>query len=80
MSATTTISSCLTAIITSLSGFFQFGKKSEIQNNIYRELDKLYNIISLDMLKPTYMRPDPYEYILTLRNRRDELLKTLHKK
>jgi hypothetical protein len=80
MSATTTISSCLTAIITSLSGFFQFGKKSEIQNNIYRELDKLYNIISLDMLKPTYMRPDPYEYILTLRNRKDELLKTLHKK
>ena len=80
MSATTTISSCLTAIITSLSGFFQFGKKSEIQNNIYRELDNLYNIISLDMLKPTYMRPDPYEYILTLRNRRDELLKTLHKK
>lgn len=80
MSTTTIISSCLTAIITSLSGFFQFEKKSEIQYNIYRELDKLYNIISLEMLKPTYMRTDPYEYILTLRNRRDELLKTLQKK
>jgi hypothetical protein len=80
MSTTTTISSCLTAIITSLTGFFQFDKKSEIQYNIYRELDKLYNTISLEMLKPTYMRPDPYEYILSLRNRRDELLKTLQKK
>lgn len=80
MSATTTVSSCLTAIITSLTGFFQFDKKSEIQYNIYRELDKLYNTISLEMLKPSYMRPDPYEYILSLRNRRDELLKTLQKK
>jgi hypothetical protein len=80
MSTTTTISSCLTAIITSLTGFFQFDKKSEIQYNIYRELDKLYNTISLEMLKPTFMRPDPYEYILILRNRRDELLKTLQKK
>lgn len=80
MSTTTTVSSCLTAIITSLTGFFQFDKKSEIQYNIYRELDKLYNTISLEMLKPTYMRPDPYEYILSLRNRRDELLKTLQKK
>ena len=80
MSATTTVSSCLTAIITSLTGFFQFDKKSEIQYNIYRELDKVYNTISLEMLKPSYMRPDPYEYILSLRNRRDELLKTLQKK
>ena len=80
MSTTTTISSCLTAVITSITGFFQFDKKSEIQYNIYRELDKLYNIISLEMLKPTYMRADPYEYILHLRNRRDELLKTLQKK
>jgi hypothetical protein len=80
MSTTTTISSCLTAIITSLTGFFQFDKKSEIQYNIYRELDKLYNTISLELLKPTYMRADPYEYILSLRNRRDELLKTLQKK
>lgn len=80
MSTTTTISSCLTAIITSITGFFQFDKKSEIQYNIYRELDKLYNTISLEMLKPTYMRPDPYELILSLRNRRDELLKTLSKK
>ena len=80
MSTTTTVSSCLTAIITSLTGFYQFDKKSEIQYNIYRELDKLYNTISLEMLKPTYMRADPYEYILSLRNRRDELLKTLQKK
>ena len=36
MSTTTTVSSCLTAIITSLTGFFQFDKKSEIQYNIYR--------------------------------------------
>lgn len=80
MSATATISSCLTAIITALSGFFQFDKKCEIQYNIYRELDKLYNTISLEMLKPTDVRSDPYEYILTLRNRRDELMKTLQKK
>jgi hypothetical protein len=80
MNTTTIISSCLTAIITSITGFFQFDKKSEIQYNIYRELDKLYNTISLEMLKPTYMRPDPYEFILSLRNRRDELLKTLQKK
>ena len=80
MSTTTTISSCLTTIITSVTAFFQFDKKSEIQYNIYRELDKLYNTISLEMLKPTYIRADPYEYILFLRNRRDELLKTLQKK
>jgi len=79
MSTTTTISSCLTAIITSVTGFFQFDKKSEIQYNIYRELDKLYNTISLELLKPSYMRTDPYEFILSLRNRRDELLKTLQK-
>ena len=80
MNTTTIVSSCLTAIITSLNGFFQFDKKSEIQYNIYRELDKLYNTISLEMLKPTYMRPDPYEFILSLRNRKDELMKTLQKK
>lgn len=80
MNTTTMISSCLTAIITSVTGFFQFDKKSEIQYNIYRELDKLYNIISLELLKPTYMRSDPYEFILSLRTRRDELLKTLLKK
>lgn len=80
MSTTTTISSCLTAIITSITGFYQFDKKSEIQYNIYRELDKLYNTISLELLKPSYMRADPYEFILSLRNRRDELLKTLQKK
>jgi hypothetical protein len=79
MNTTTTISSCLTAIITSITGFFQFDKKSEIQYNIYRELDKLYNTISLELLKPSYMRADPYEFILSLRNRRDELLKTLQK-
>jgi len=79
MNTTTIVSSCLTAIITSITGFFQFDKKSEIQYNIYRELDKLYNTISLEMLKPTYMRPDPYEFILSLRNRKDELLKTLQK-
>lgn len=79
MNTTTTVSSCLTAIITSVTGFFQFDKKSEIQYNIYRELDKLYNTISLELLKPSYMRSDPYEFILTLRNRRDELLKTLQK-
>lgn len=80
MNTTTIISSCLTAVITSLTGFFQFDKKSEIQYNIYRELDKLYNTISLELLKPTYMRSDPYEFILSLRTRRDELLKTLLKK
>jgi|UniRef100_A0A6C0I6F1 hypothetical protein len=79
MNTTTTVSSCLTAIITSVTGFFQFDKKSEIQYNIYRELDKLYNTISLELLKPSYMRADPYEFILSLRNRRDELLKTLQK-
>lgn len=80
MNATTTISSCLTAIITSMSGFFKFDKNSEIQYNIYKELDKLYNCISLELLKPTYMRSDPYEFILSLQNRRDELLKSLQKK
>jgi hypothetical protein len=79
MNTTTTISSCLTASITSVKVFFQFDKNSEIQYNIYRELDKLHNTISLEMLKPTYMRADPYEFILSLRNRKDELLKTLQK-
>ena len=80
MTTTTTISSVLTTIITSIIGFFQFEKTSEIQYNIYKELDKLYSIISLELLKPTYMRNDPYELILLIQNRRDELLKTLHKK
>lgn len=80
MTTTTTISSISTAIITSIIGFFQFEKTSEIQYNIYKELDKLYSIISLELLKPTYMRNDPYELILLIQNRRDELLKTLHKK
>jgi hypothetical protein len=80
MTTTTTISSILTAIITSIIGFFQFEKLSEIQYNIYKEFDKLYGIISLELLKPTYMRSDPYELILLIQNRRDELLKTLHKK
>jgi hypothetical protein len=79
MSTTTTVSSCLTAILTSISGFFQFDKKCEIQYNIYKELDKVYSIISLELLKPTYMRSDPYEFILSLQNRRDELLKNLQK-
>jgi len=80
MTTTTTISSILTATITSIIGFFQFEKTSEIQYNIYKELDKLYSIISLELLKPTYIRSDPYELILLIQNRRDELLKTLHKK
>lgn len=77
LSTTTTISSCLTTIITTLHAFFQFDKKSEIQNYIYKELDKVINSISLELLKPTNIRSDPYELILSLQNRRDELLKSI---
>jgi len=77
LSTTTTISSCLTTIITTLQAFFQFDKKSEIQNYIYKELDKVINSVSLELLKPTNIRSDPYELILSLQNRRDELLKSL---
>jgi hypothetical protein len=77
LNTTTTITSCLTTIITTLQAFFQFDKKSEIQNYIYKELDKVINSISLELLKPTNIRSDPYELILSLQNRRDELLKSL---
>jgi hypothetical protein len=80
LGATTTISSCLTAIITSINGFFKYDKICEIEYYTYKELDKLYNTISVELLKPPNMRNDPYEFILSIQNRRDELLNLLHDK
>jgi hypothetical protein len=77
---TTTITSILTTIITSIISFFTFEKRSEIEYYIYKGLDKINQTISIELIKPSQIRSDPYELILSLQNQRDELLKKLHKK
>lgn len=77
---TTTITSILTTIITSIISFFAFEKRSEIEYYIYKGLDRINQTISIELIKPSQIRSDPYELILTLQNQRDELLKKLHKK
>lgn len=77
---TTIISSALTTTITSLSGFFAYEKQSEIEYNIYKELDRISSQITLELIKPCSNRKDPFEFIISLENRRDELFKSLHDK